>query len=130
MSDLGPKNSADGFWMSAAASGRSSGRCRGPDLKRTAWMFQSQTSNAQKKYVRSRPEKFGGRVLDVGCGVGQVVGALQRAGFEAHGVDVSEPNIERAKKICPISARKVRRTGSGCRLRRRAGRRGVAEGRI
>jgi len=50
---------------------------------------------------RLRPEKSGGRVLDVGCGVGQVVGALQGAGFEAHGVDVSEPNIERAKKSCP-----------------------------
>jgi len=50
---------------------------------------------------RLRPEKSGDRVLDVGCGVGQVAGALQEAGFEAHGVDVSEPNIERSKKICP-----------------------------
>jgi len=39
------------------------------------------------------------RVLDVGCGVGQVVARLQEAGFEAHGVDVSQPNIERARKI-------------------------------
>jgi len=43
----------------------------------------------------------GARVLDVGCGVGQVVARLAEAGFEAHGVDVSEPNIERAKKFCP-----------------------------
>ena len=48
-----------------------------------------------------RPDKPGGLVLDVGCGVGQVVGRLQNAGFEAYGVDVSEPNIERAKKVCP-----------------------------
>ncbi len=44
-----------------------------------------------------KPEKSGGRVLDVGCGVGQVVARLTEAGCEAHGVDVSEPNIERAR---------------------------------
>jgi SAM-dependent methyltransferase len=38
-------------------------------------------------------------VLDVGCGAGQVVGRLTEAGFQAHGVDVSEPNIERAKRF-------------------------------
>jgi SAM-dependent methyltransferase len=31
--------------------------------------------------------------------VGQVIGRLAAAGIEAHGVDVSEPNIERARKI-------------------------------
>jgi SAM-dependent methyltransferase len=29
------------------------------------------------------------------------VARLSEAGFEAHGVDVSEPNIERARKFCP-----------------------------
>jgi SAM-dependent methyltransferase len=48
-----------------------------------------------------KPERPGARVLDVGCGVGQVVGRLAQAGFDAHGVDVSEPNIERARKACP-----------------------------
>ncbi len=48
-----------------------------------------------------KPQKPGARALDVGCGVGQVVGRLNEAGFEAHGVDVSEPNIVRAKKVCP-----------------------------
>jgi 2-polyprenyl-3-methyl-5-hydroxy-6-metoxy-1,4-benzoquinol methylase len=46
-----------------------------------------------------RPQIRGGRALDVGCGVGQVVARLQEAGYEAHGVDVSEPNIERARKV-------------------------------
>ena len=47
-----------------------------------------------------RPATAGARVLDVGCGVGQVVARLNEAGFEAHGVDVSQPNIERAQKVC------------------------------
>ena len=48
-----------------------------------------------------KPSDPGARVLDVGCGVGQVVARLSEAGFEAHGVDVSEPNVERAKRFCP-----------------------------
>ncbi len=46
-----------------------------------------------------RPARPGARVLDVGCGVGQVVGRLAQAGFEAYGVDVSEPNITRAREF-------------------------------
>lgn len=52
------------------------------------------------KYANAlKPAKSGARALDVGCGVGQVVAQLQDAGFEAHGVDVSGPNIERARKV-------------------------------
>jgi SAM-dependent methyltransferase len=47
-----------------------------------------------------KPSEPGARVLDVGCGVGQVVQRLQSAGFEAHGVDVSEPNVTRARQVC------------------------------
>lgn len=46
-----------------------------------------------------RPRRPGARVLDVGCGAGQVVGRLTEAGYEAYGVDVSEPNIERARRF-------------------------------
>jgi 2-polyprenyl-3-methyl-5-hydroxy-6-metoxy-1,4-benzoquinol methylase len=46
-----------------------------------------------------RPSRPGARALDVGCGVGQVVARLAEAGFEAWGVDVSEPNIARARKF-------------------------------
>lgn len=52
------------------------------------------------KYAETlQPARPGARALDVGCGVGQVVARLQEAGFEAHGVDVSEPNITRARKV-------------------------------
>src|SRR5262245_54900845 len=47
-----------------------------------------------------KPEVPGAKALDVGCGVGQVVARLTEAGFEAYGVDVSEPNIERARQFC------------------------------
>ena len=46
-----------------------------------------------------RPARPGARALDVGCGVGHVVARLKEAGCDAHGVDVSEPNIARAKKV-------------------------------
>jgi len=48
-----------------------------------------------------RPDAPGARVLDVGCGVGQVVARLERGGYQSHGVDVSEPNIKRAGEVCP-----------------------------
>lgn len=58
-------------------------------------------ANFYAKYAeRLKPDTDGARVLDVGCGVGQVVARLKEAGFEAHGVDVSEPSIARARKFC------------------------------
>lgn len=48
-----------------------------------------------------RPARPGARVLDIGCGVGQVAGRLQAEGFDAHGVDISAPNVARAQKVCP-----------------------------
>ena len=59
-------------------------------------------ANFYAKYADTlKPQKPGGRALDVGCGVGQVVGRLTAVGVEAYGVDVSEPNIARAQKISP-----------------------------
>jgi SAM-dependent methyltransferase len=57
-------------------------------------------ANFYAKYADSlKPPRPGARVLDIGCGAGQVVDRLTQAGFEAYGVDVSEPNIARARKF-------------------------------
>jgi SAM-dependent methyltransferase len=57
-------------------------------------------ANFYAKYADTlQPDVSGGRALDVGCGAGQVVGRLKEAGFEAWGVDVSEPSIARARKF-------------------------------
>src|SRR5437763_2032364 len=65
-----------------------------------AEFLASWDANFYAKYSDTlRPDQKGGRVLDVGCGVGQVVARLTEAGCEAYGVDVSEPNIERAQKF-------------------------------
>ena len=58
--------------------------------------------NFYGKYADTlKPDRPGGKALDVGCGAGQVVARLTEAGCKAYGVDVSEPSIERAKKFCP-----------------------------
>ena len=52
-----------------------------------------------RKYADAMmPENPETSVLDVGCGVGQVVAELSRRGVNVHGVDVSLPNIERARQ--------------------------------
>jgi SAM-dependent methyltransferase len=57
-------------------------------------------ANFYAKYADTlKPNQGRARVLDVGCGAGQVVVRLTQAGFEAYGVDVSEPNIARARKF-------------------------------
>lgn len=44
-----------------------------------------------------QPPQPGARVLDIGCGVGQVVRRLTQAGCDAVGVEVSETSVARAR---------------------------------
>lgn len=46
-----------------------------------------------------KPDRPGGRVLDVGCGVGQVIHRLQNAGYDAVGVEISEPSVAKARQL-------------------------------
>ena len=54
----------------------------------------------REKYERAlcRNQAPGAKILDVGCGVGQVVHSLFEAGFAAHGVEVSEENLAFARQ--------------------------------
>jgi SAM-dependent methyltransferase len=42
-----------------------------------------------------------GRVLDLGCGGGQILGQILARGFSAVGVDISQAQLDLAKKACP-----------------------------
>ena len=43
------------------------------------------------------PSQMAGPVLDIGCGQGQLVGLLQRDGFDAQGIDVSPEQVDLAR---------------------------------
>ncbi|MHC4931025.1 MAG: class I SAM-dependent DNA methyltransferase [Planctomycetota bacterium] len=49
--------------------------------------------------IRKRLEEAGARrVLDLGCGTGRHVDALRKAGYDAHGSDISEEMLEQARQ--------------------------------
>jgi len=54
-----------------------------------------------KKYIDFLMPENGNKVLDVGCGTGQVVHYLSKLGFEAYGVDISPIAIQKARQNRP-----------------------------
>jgi SAM-dependent methyltransferase len=46
-------------------------------------------------------EAFTGRVLDVGCGAGRILGYLIQLGADAHGVDISSAMVEHCRRQFP-----------------------------
>lgn len=48
------------------------------------------------KYLKNK-----GKVLEGGCGIGQLVYALKNLGYDAYGVDYAAKTIEACKKVCP-----------------------------
>ena len=49
-----------------------------------------------KKYLQT-----GSRILEGGCGIGDKVYALRKAGYDAYGVDYAENTVKRVKKLFP-----------------------------
>lgn len=60
-------------------------------------------SPTERRLVRKYCARDGGRILDVGCGVGRTTGELNEIGFDVVGIDISEPMIHRAAERFPIT---------------------------
>jgi SAM-dependent methyltransferase len=63
--------------------------------------FAPLTNEAAQLLMEAVSVKSGTRVLDIGCGPGNVAGELATAGGDVDGVDYSEPMLEVAKKNHP-----------------------------
>ncbi|HEY0256851.1 MAG TPA: class I SAM-dependent methyltransferase [Candidatus Methylacidiphilales bacterium] len=61
-------------------------------------LCQAQSFHEKYEQALRAAKAPGSVILDVGCGVGQVVRSLAEAGFQAHGVEVSEANIAQARQ--------------------------------
>jgi SAM-dependent methyltransferase len=48
-------------------------------------------------------DALSGRVLDVGCGGGRILGYLVMLGAEAHGVDISPQMVEHCRRLFPMA---------------------------
>lgn len=57
-------------------------------------------------------EAFSGRVLDVGCGAGRILGYLVALGGDVHAVDISSKMVEHCRRLYPEAEVRVADLGS------------------
>lgn len=63
-------------------------------------------------FIRTNLEKYGvcsGKILELGCGTGRHALELARAGYDVHGVDLSEGMVGRAEAGCASESESVRK---------------------
>ena len=87
-----------GYWFKIPT--RSSDETYADEYANDAAVEQYMSSDPTRKFYRSvlaGLENRGGRLLDIGTGLGIFVEEANRAGYAARGVDLCEPLVERAK---------------------------------
>ena len=82
--------------------------------EREDWRYSTGSDNpiglVERAMFSLLPESGGGRLLDVGCGVGTISLELQNRGFEVYGIDFSAVAIEKAREkdinavLCDVDA--------------------------
>ena len=66
------------------------------DLKQIVTRGSRFVVKITKKYLRK-----GSKILEGGCGIGDKVYTLQKAGYDAYGVDYAETTVKRVKELFP-----------------------------
>jgi len=58
---------------------------------------------AESSICRQMRPLLSGRVLDVGCGAGRLLGPLLAIGADVHGLDISHDMVQRCRERCPAA---------------------------
>lgn len=72
--------------------------------RRLVASYANATLEAGETLILARyREALTGRVLDVGCGGGRILGYLVMLGAQAHGVDISSQMVEHCRRLFPMA---------------------------
>ena len=77
------------------------------------YSFTKGTAQEVDHVVAALALEPGSRVLDVGCGPGRHAHELARRGITVHGVDISQPFVDIARRDAPPGATFERRDARG-----------------